>query len=217
GSGSGGGSQYSYTTSCSLLQGTNSTAGMQLPFNTQVAPSGATATTGWESYSMSQYTTTKANVNAICAGTSPLSGLACFFAVITYGAIYEPWVFENQLADALQAADSSVPDVSQSPPLLLATNDPTALLKVWYGAKITQTQANNAGVRAVLATFQAYANAGADFVSPELFQCTVSKVNNSTGVTVSSVTTDYIAWDPDCGASTCSGTLTPRAKGVTMQ
>lgn len=215
--GSGGGVTYAYSTSCTLLQGTNSTAGMQLPFNTQVAPSGSTASTGWASYSLSQYETAKTNVDAVCAGTTPLSGVACFFLLIGLEGTYEPWVFENQLADALHAADASTADVTQSLPLLLASNDPTALEKEWFGAKISAAQANNAGVRAVLATYQAYANTGADFVSPELFQCTVTKTNEATDVVVSSTTSYYIAWDPNCGSTNCAGTLTPRVQGTSIQ
>jgi hypothetical protein len=140
----------------------------------------------------------------------------CFLGAITYAADYEPWVFENNLADALSAADPSAPDVTKSAPLVLATNDPTALLDEWYGIEIDAAQATNAGVLSLINTYDTYYNqGGTGFAVPQLFSCT-QKTEIGAQV-LSSKTTYYVAWDPNCGDTNCAATLTPRISGLTLQ
>ncbi len=201
------------TTSCSLLEGTPSASSSQLPFVTQVAPSGSSAGTGWASYSTTQYQNAKSAVDQICAAGG-FAAILCFLYIVSEGATFEPWVFENQLADALDAADPSFPSVSQTPPLLLASNDPTALLKVWYGAQISSKQAFDPAVRGVISYYDnIQTSTGLDFVAPQLFECAVTRTTGSSSVTTTSY---YVAWDPDCTGTNCSIVLTPRAHGTSM-
>jgi hypothetical protein len=196
------------TTRCQLLQGSTSASSSKLPFVTQVAPGTTTASTGWASYTDDQFVQAKANVAQACA--SDPTGIGCFIVIMGYYATFEPWVFENQLADALSAADPSVADVTQSPPLLLASNDPTALLNVWYGVKISPTQAGDADVLALVEKYDAFAQANVDVVSPQLFSCTVTA-----GLRGAATTSYYVAWDPNCGETTCALTLSRNASGQT--
>ncbi len=209
--GGGGGSSgiipVTYTTSCGLIVGTFKSSTYQLPYNTQASPSGITGA-GWASSTQADMDAKLANMNAIC---STYGGILCFFAIITYEAIHEQWQFENNFADALQAAGG--PDPTQSAPLILASNDPNASMHTWYGVEISASQAYDPGVQAVVRKFGTPPSANSvdnEVVHPQIFQCT--RTNNNTGA---STTRYYGAWDPDCGSVTCSPSLKPRVSGAT--